>query len=51
MLFTVLFDLFHIAVYFTLGAFFFFWIAVNVLIYAVGASRMTDREFTPAMKT
>ncbi|MGH6979594.1 MAG: hypothetical protein ACREFC_00155 [Stellaceae bacterium] len=49
MLFTVLFDLFHIAVYFTLGAFFFFWIAVNVLIYA-SARRIDDREFTPAMK-
>jgi hypothetical protein len=49
MLFTVLFDLFHIAVYFTLGAFFFFWIAVNVLIY-LSASRMADKEFTPAMK-
>jgi len=49
MLFTVMFDLFHIAVYFTLGAFFFFWIAVNVLIY-LSASRMTDKEFTPTMK-
>lgn len=49
MLFTVMFDLFHIAVYFTLGAFFFFWIAVNVLIYA-SARRLSDKDFTPTVR-
>ena len=33
MAFVLLFDLFHIGVYFTLGALFFFWIAVNTLIF------------------
>jgi len=49
MTFTLLFDLFHIVVYATLGAFFFFWIAVNILIY-ISAARIGDRELTPAMK-
>jgi hypothetical protein len=49
MIFTVLFDLFHIAVVGTLGAFFFFWIAVNILIY-VSARRIDDRAMTPLVK-
>ena len=49
MVFTLLFDLFHIGVYLTLGAFFFFWIAVNLLIYA-GAKTFDDKAFTPAMR-
>jgi hypothetical protein len=49
MVFTLLFDLFHVAVYLTLGALFFFWIAVNVLIY-ISAARLEEKSFTPAMK-
>ncbi|HMH66134.1 MAG TPA: hypothetical protein VK515_11130, partial [Rhizomicrobium sp.] len=49
MVFTLLFDLFHVVVYLTLGALFFFWIAVNVLIY-VSARRLDEKSFTPAMK-
>jgi hypothetical protein len=49
MIFTVLFDLFHIAVVGTLGAFFFFWIAVNILIY-ISARRIDDRAMTPLVK-
>ncbi len=49
MAFVLLFDLFHIGVYFTLGALFFFWIAVNTLIY-VSARRMRDDEFAWPMR-
>ena len=49
MAFTVMFDLFHLAVVGTLGAFFFFWIAVNILIY-VSAKRIDDRAMTPLVK-
>jgi hypothetical protein len=49
MLFTLLFDLFHIAVYLTLGALFFFWIAVNIMIY-ISAKRLNEKSFTPNMK-
>ena len=49
MAFVLLFDLFHIGVYFTLGALFFFWIAVNTLIYA-SARRMRDDEWTWSMR-
>jgi len=49
MTFTMLFDLFHIAVYMTLGAMFTFWIAVNVLIY-LSAKRINDKALTPAMQ-
>jgi len=45
MAFTVMFDIFHIAVMGTLGAFFFFWIAVNVLVYA-SATRIPDKAIT-----
>ncbi len=49
MVFTILFDLFHLAVVATLGAFFFFWIAVNVLIY-LSARRVDDQAMTPGVK-
>lgn len=49
MIFTLLFDLFHLAVYFTLGALFFFWIAVNVLIY-LSVKNADDKILTPSMK-
>ncbi len=49
MAFTVMFDLFHVAVVGTLGAFFFFWIAVNILIY-ISAKRVDDRAMTPLVK-
>jgi hypothetical protein len=45
MVFTVLFDIFHIAVMGTLGAFFFFWIAVNILVY-LSATRIPDKAIT-----
>ncbi len=48
MVFTVLFDLFHVVVYFTLGAAFFFWVAVNILIY-LSLKRIDDRAWTPAL--
>ncbi len=47
--FCLLFDVFHIGVYFTLGALFFFWIAVNLVIVAAAGSLPRD-GFTPAMK-
>jgi hypothetical protein len=47
--FCLLFDFFHIGVYFTLGALFFFWIAVNLVIVAAAAS-LPRGGFTPAMK-
>jgi hypothetical protein len=47
--FCLLFDVFHVGVYFTLGALFFFWIALNLFI--VAAARALPRDgFTPAMK-
>jgi len=47
--FCLLFDIFHVGVYFTLGALFFFWIAINLFI--VAAARALPRDgFTPAMK-
>jgi hypothetical protein len=49
MLFTVMFDIFHIVVMGTLGAFFFFWIAVNVLVY-LSATRISDKALTPQVK-
>jgi len=49
MVFTVLFDIFHVVVYFTLGAAFFFWVAVNVCIYFT-MKRVDDKSITPAMK-
>ncbi|MDB5396466.1 MAG: hypothetical protein JWM91_3972 [Rhodospirillales bacterium] len=49
MVFTLIFDLFHVAVVGTLGAFFFFWIAVNVLIY-ISARAIDDKAMTPLVK-
>jgi len=47
--FALLFDAFHIGVYFTLGAVFLFWIVLNLII--VAAARTLPRDgFTPAMK-
>ncbi len=47
--FCLLFDIFHIGVYLTLGALFFFWIGTNLVI--VGAAATLPRNgFTPAMK-
>jgi len=47
---TLLYDLFHVGVYFTLGALFIFWIAVNLLVFE--SARTFDREqsFTPGMR-
>ena len=47
--FTLLFDIFHIGVYMTLGALFHFWIAVNLIIYT-SAWRLKDNEITSMMK-
>ena len=47
--FTLLFDIFHIGVYFTLGALFHFWIAVNLIIYS-SAWRLKEQELTSMMK-
>ena len=47
--FCLLFDTFHVGVYFTLGALFFFWIAVNLFIVAA-ARTLPHGGFTPAMK-
>jgi len=47
--FCLLYDLFHVGVYLTLGALFFFWIAVNLIIVA-SAARVGPGGFTPAMK-
>ena len=47
--FCLLFDAFHVGVYFTLGAVFLFWILLNLFI--VAAARTLPRDgFTPAMK-
>jgi len=48
-LFCLVYDLFHIGVYLTLGAFFFFWIGVNIVVI-VSARRMADETFTLPMK-
>src|SRR5579859_2165063 len=47
---TLLYDLFHVGVYFTLGALFIFWIAVNLLIFE--SARVLDKSvpFTRQMK-
>jgi hypothetical protein len=47
--FCLLFDLFHIGVYLTLGALFFFWIALNLVIVA-SASSLPRKGFTLSMK-
>jgi hypothetical protein len=45
----LLFDIFHIGVYLTLGALFHFWIVMNLIIYT-SALRLREEEFTPLMK-
>lgn len=47
--FTVFFDLFHIAVYFTLGAMFQYWVLVNVLIF-ISAQHLGRKDFTTPMR-
>jgi hypothetical protein len=47
--FCLLFDFFHVGVYATLGALFFFWIAMNLVIVAAAAS-FRKTGFTPSMK-
>lgn len=47
---TLLYDLFHVGVYFTLGALFIFWIAVNLLIFE-SVRHIKQDGFTPAIKT
>jgi hypothetical protein len=47
--FTLLFDVFHIGVYMTLGALFHFWIAVNVIVFS-SVWRAEERDITPVMK-
>ncbi|GGC34279.1 hypothetical protein GCM10011504_10770 [Siccirubricoccus deserti] len=47
--FTLLFDVFHIGVYMTLGALFHFWIAINLIVYT-SAWRMPENAITPMMK-
>jgi hypothetical protein len=47
--FCLFFDMFHLGVYLTLGALFFFWIGMNLVIVAAAAS-LPRRGFTPAMK-
>jgi hypothetical protein len=46
--FALAFDLFHVGVYFTLGALFHFWIVVNTLVF-IAARHMRDRAITPLM--
>jgi hypothetical protein len=48
-LITLLFDMFHVGVYLTLGALFHFWIVMNLLIYT-SAWRLPEKQFTPLMK-
>ncbi len=49
LVFTLLFDVFHIGVYVTLGALFHFWIAVNLIVYS-SAWRLKEADITPLMK-
>ena len=48
MAFVLLFDLFHIGVYFTLGALFFYWILINVLIFTT-SGHLPGRKLTLPM--
>jgi hypothetical protein len=45
---TIFYDIFHIGVYFTLGALFFFWILVNVLVFA-SAKHLPGKRLTMPM--
>ena len=49
MFFTLLFDMFHIGVYLTLGALFHFWILMNLIIY-ISAWKMQRSELTASMR-
>ncbi len=49
--FGLLYDFFHIGVYFTLGALLFFWIALNLVIVAAAAASLPRNGIIPAMKT
>jgi hypothetical protein len=42
---TIFYDMFHIGVYLTLGALFFFWVLVNVLVFAT-ARHLPGRKLT-----
>ena len=46
---TLFFDAMHIGIYFSLGAFFFFWVALNVVIL-LSLKAMKDADLTPALK-
>lgn len=48
-IFTLAFDCMHLGIYLSLGAFFFFWIALNVVIL-LSLAAMEDRDFSPAVK-
>lgn len=47
---TLIYDLFHVGVYFTLGALFLFWIAVNLLICESARTLDTSMRFSLRMK-
>ncbi|CAA9276756.1 MAG: hypothetical protein AVDCRST_MAG93-2933 [uncultured Chloroflexia bacterium] len=47
--FTIAFDLMHLGIYASLGAFFFLWIALNIIIL-VSLGAMRDSEFTAPVK-
>jgi hypothetical protein len=47
--FTVFFDLFHVVVWFTLGALFQYWVLVNILIFA-SAQHLGIKRFTRSMQ-
>ncbi len=49
LIFTLLFDAFHIGVFFTLGALFHFWIVMNLIIYS-SALFMKNSDMTRSMK-
>jgi hypothetical protein len=47
--FTVFFDIFHVVVWFTLGALFQYWVLVNLLIFA-SAQHLGIKKFTNPMR-
>jgi hypothetical protein len=47
--FTIAFDLFHVVVYFTLGAIFQFWVFVNILVFA-SVLTIPKEKFTNAIR-
>ncbi len=49
LIFTLLFDAFHIGVFLTLGALFHFWIVMNLIIYS-SAWRLKNSDMTVSMK-